>query len=225
MAEEDGPLPVTKREPPAPQERDAGGTNRPPLADAPYRVGVGYRRVPMAAPRREWLERQAWRGGPPYCLDWFSAGESVSCPKTSFELPNSNRSAARQLRQALEECRAGRFRVARRVRTGGDTGVDKGAELLWDTPGTYPVGAGGGCVGAWVGWWVCPCHSGEWNRYSCRCGRGDEQFLEHVLLLSMIASATAHMGIVVRARCDEPSSALLQSRPTSARYYLVLVAI
>jgi hypothetical protein len=30
------------------------------------------------------------------------------------------------------------------------------------------------------------------------------------------------MGIVVRVRCDELSSALLQSRPVSARFYLAL---
>ena len=44
-----------------------------------------------------------------------------------------------------------------------------------------------------IGGGVCPCHSSERNRHGCRRGRGDKQFLEHVLLLSMTAGPTAHV--------------------------------
>jgi hypothetical protein len=48
------------------------------------------------------------------------------------------------------------------------------------SPGRPPAPGAQGwvcSVGAWVVWWLCPCHPGERNRYGCRCGRRDKQFL------------------------------------------------
>ena len=42
------------------------------------------------------------------------------------------------------------------------------------TPPTYPV-----TVGAWVGWFVCPCHSSQRNRHGCCGHHGDQHLLEH----------------------------------------------
>ena len=71
-----------------------------------------------------------------------------------------------------------------------------------------PWGSPTGVVG--LGRFIRPCHTGEWNRHGCRCGRGDEQFLEHVLFPLLIdvempfdtAEATPGRGTHSSLSCD-----------------------
>ena len=180
---------------------------------------VAICRMPGLAPRCQSLHCHTWRGGTKVGHEPLSGQV-----KAIHERPNGigRADAWDRVFGRVEQC-AGSKRVAIPVRVYvrllGAVGVhtvEISSGLPWDTRPRWPL--------TWrvvVGWWVCPRHSSEWNRHGCRRGRCDKQFLEHVLLLWMIASTTAHMGIVVRARCDELSSGPLQSRPISARYHLV----
>ena len=138
-------------------------------------IGVGNWPLPVTTPRREKLRGRPWNGGAKVGLNRRRPGlkELIKCS------PIACRSVEAGHLCAGLEYRAGRNRAASRIRevavgVGTET-VDKGAGLRWDTtPLTYPV-----TVRAWVGWFVGPCPSSEWNRHGSCGHHGDQHFLEH----------------------------------------------